>query len=66
MTDQRSLIAPFLRLFDANIVGMHQIKLGRPQASSMVEYFNDRINKVLATRRYTSGEDLEQTLKLFA
>ncbi|MEC8918799.1 MAG: hypothetical protein VX796_14455, partial [Pseudomonadota bacterium] len=28
--------------------------------------FNGRISDVLATRRYTSGEDLEQTLKRYA
>ena len=32
----------------------------------MVERFNGRISDVLATRRYTSGEDLEQTLKRYA
>ena len=31
----------------------------------MVERFNGRISDVLATRRYTSGEDLEQTLKRY-
>lgn len=29
----------------------------------MVERFNGRISDVLATRRYESGEELEQTLK---
>lgn len=31
----------------------------------MVERFNGRISDVLATRRYVSGEDLEQTLKRY-
>ncbi|ATJ82659.1 mobile element protein [Halomonas beimenensis] len=31
----------------------------------MVERFNGRISDVLATRRYESGEDLEQTLKRY-
>ena len=30
-----------------------------------MERFNGRISDVLATRRYTSGEDLEQTLKRY-
>lgn len=31
----------------------------------MVERFNGRISDVLATRRYSSGADLEQTLKRY-
>ena len=41
------------------------IKPGRPQTNGMVERFNGRISDVLATRRYTSSEDLEQTLKRY-
>ncbi|QJQ95216.1 MULTISPECIES: IS481 family transposase [Halomonadaceae] len=41
------------------------IKPGRPQTNGMVERFNGRISDVLATRRYVSGEDLEQTLKRY-
>jgi len=41
------------------------IKPGRPQTNGMVERFNGRISDVLATRRYTSGEALEQTLKRY-
>ena len=41
------------------------IKPGRPQTNGMVERFNGRISDVLATRRNTSGEDLEQTLKRY-
>jgi transposase InsO family protein len=41
------------------------IKPGRPQTNGMVERFNGRISDVLATRRYASGEDLEQTLKRY-
>lgn len=42
------------------------IKPGRPQTNGMVERFNGRISDVLATRRYISGADLEQTLKRYA
>ncbi|WP_027961494.1 integrase core domain-containing protein, partial [Halomonas halodenitrificans] len=42
------------------------IKPGRPQTNGMVERFNGRISDVLSTRRYVSGEDLEQTLKRYA
>ena len=31
-----------------------------------MERFNGRISDVLATRRYVSGEDLEQSLKRYA
>lgn len=41
------------------------IKPGRPQTNGMVERFNGRISDVLATRRYDSSEDLEQTLKRY-
>jgi len=41
------------------------IKPERPQTNGMVERFNGRISDVLATRRYTSGEDMEQTLKRY-
>ena len=41
------------------------IKLGRPQTKVMMERFNGRISDVLAIRRYTSGEDLEQTLRRY-
>lgn len=41
------------------------IKPGRPQTNGMVERFNGRSSEVLATRRYTSREDLEQTLKRY-
>lgn len=39
------------------------IKPERPQTNGIVERFSGRISDVLVTRRYTSGEDLEQTLK---
>lgn len=42
------------------------IRPGRPQTNGMVERFNGRISDVLATRRYVSGEDLEETLKRYA
>lgn len=41
------------------------IRPGHPQTNGMVERFNGRISDVLATRRYVSGEDLEQTLKRY-
>lgn len=41
------------------------IKPGRPQTNGMVERSNGRISDVLATRRYTSSEDLEQALKRY-
>ncbi|MGO2507354.1 MAG: integrase core domain-containing protein, partial [Psychrobacter alimentarius] len=41
------------------------IKPGRPQTNGMVERFNGRISDVLATRRYDSSEDLEQTLERY-
>lgn len=37
-----------------------------PQTNGMVERFNGRIAQVLATRRYTSAEDLESTLLRYA
>ncbi len=40
-------------------------KPGRPKTNGMVERFNGRISDVLATQRYTSSEDLEQTLKRY-
>jgi transposase InsO family protein len=36
------------------------IKPGGPQTNGMTERFNSRISDVLATRRYASGEHLEQ------
>ncbi len=41
------------------------IRPGRAQTNGMVERFNGRISDVLATRRYVSSEDLEQTLKRY-
>ncbi|MDI4661942.1 IS481 family transposase [Cobetia sp. BMC6] len=41
------------------------IRPGRPQPNGMVERFNGRISDVLATRRYDSSEDLEQTLERY-
>ncbi|GAA0564347.1 hypothetical protein GCM10008997_10780 [Halomonas salifodinae] len=41
------------------------IQPGRPQTNGMLERFNGRISDVLATRRYTSAEGLEQTLKRY-
>lgn len=52
--------------YQANGIEHRLIKPGRPQTNGMVERSNGRISDVLATRRYTSGEDLEQTLKRYA
>jgi len=41
------------------------IRPGHPQTNGMVERFNGRISDVLATYRYESREDLEQTLKRY-
>uniref|UniRef100_UPI0035B55906 integrase core domain-containing protein n=1 Tax=Halomonas icarae TaxID=2691040 RepID=UPI0035B55906 len=42
------------------------INPGWPQMNGMVERFNGRITDMLSTRRYISGEDLEQTFKRYA
>lgn len=54
---------PFDQEYQAHGIEHRLIKPGRLQTNGMVERFNGRISDVLATRRYTSGEDLEQTLK---
>ncbi|GGX88076.1 IS481 family transposase [Litchfieldella qijiaojingensis] len=56
---------PFDRMCRAHGIQHRLIKPGRPQTNGMVERFNGRISDVLATRRYVSGEDLEQTLKRY-
>jgi transposase InsO family protein len=38
----------------------------RPQTNGMVERFNDRIEDVLQSHRFHSGEDLEQTILRYA
>lgn len=38
----------------------------RPQTNGMVELFNDRICEVLATTRFDSAENLEQTILRYA
>jgi transposase InsO family protein len=38
---------------------------GKPQTNGMVERFNGRISEVLATTRFDSAENLEQTLKRY-
>ena len=57
---------PFDQMCQTHGIEHRLIKPGRPQTNGMVERFNGRISDVLATRRYTSGEDLEQTLKRYA
>lgn len=57
---------PFDQECQAHGIDHRLIKPGRPQTNGMVERFNGRICDVLATRRYASGEDLEQTLKRYA
>ncbi|TDR52044.1 integrase-like protein [Halomonas ventosae] len=54
---------PFDQECQAHAIEHRLIKPGKPQTNGMVERFNGRISDVLATRRYTSGEDLQQTLK---
>ena len=56
---------PFDRECRSHGIEHRLIKPGKPQTNGMVERFNGRISDVLATRRYTSGEDLEQTLKRY-
>lgn len=56
---------PFDRECQAHGIQHRLIKPGRPQTNGMVERFNGRISDVLATRRYESAEDLEQTLKRY-
>ncbi len=50
----------------AHGIGHRLIKPERPHTNGMVERFNGRISNVRAIRRYTLGEDLEQTLKRYA
>ena len=38
----------------------------RPQTNGMVERFNGRIEDILQSHRFHSGEDLEQTLLRYA
>ncbi|MGP9656296.1 IS481 family transposase [Halomonas sp. AOP35-4E-18] len=57
---------PFDQECQAHGIEHRLIKPGRPQTNGMVERFNGRISDVLATRWYTSGKDLEQTLKRYA
>lgn len=56
---------PFDQECQAHGIEHRLIKPGRPQTNGMVERFNGCISDVLATRRYVSGEDLEQTLKRY-
>lgn len=53
---------PFDQVCQKKGIEHRLIKPGRPQTNGMVERFNGRISDVLATRRYESGVDLEQTL----
>ncbi len=57
---------PFDQECQAHGIEHRLIKPGRPQTNGMVERFNGRISDVLTTRRYVSGEDLEQTLKRYS
>jgi hypothetical protein len=45
----------------ANAIDHRLIKPRTPQTNGMVERFNGRIAEVLATRRFRSGEHLEDT-----
>lgn len=55
----------FDQAWQAHGIEHRLIKLGWPQTNGMVERFNGRISDVLTTRRYESGEDLEQALKRY-
>jgi transposase InsO family protein len=52
----------FDKACQAHCIEHRLIRPGRPQTNGMVERFNARISDVLSTRRYASGEILEQTL----
>ena len=56
---------PFDQECQTHSIEHRLIKPGKPQTIGMVERFNSRISGVLTSRRYTSGEDLEQTLKRY-
>lgn len=53
---------PFDRLCARHSIAHRLIKPAHPQTNGMVERFNGRISEVLATRRFRSGEHLEETL----
>ncbi|MBK8637474.1 MAG: transposase [Chromatiaceae bacterium] len=53
---------PFDRVCAAHRIEHRLIKPAHPQTNGMIERFNGRIGEVLATRRFRSGEHLEDTL----
>jgi transposase InsO family protein len=53
---------PFDRLCARHRITHRLIKPAHPQTNGMVERFNGRISEVLATRRFRSGEHLQETL----
>lgn len=53
---------PFDRLCARRAIAHRSIKPAHPQTNGMVERFNGRISEVLTTRRFRSGEHLEDTL----
>lgn len=57
---------PFDQLCQAHGIEHRLIRPRHPQTNGMVERFNGRISEVLATHRFVSGEDLEQTLLRYA
>lgn len=52
----------FDRLCARHCIAHRLIKPAHPQTNGMVERFNGRISEVLTTRRFRSGEHLENTL----
>jgi transposase InsO family protein len=53
---------PFDTVCTAHAIDHRLIKPRTPQTNGMIERFNGRIAEVLATRRFRSGEHLEDTL----
>ena len=56
---------PFDQVCAAHAIDHRLIKPHHPQTNGMVERFNGRISEVLATRRFRSGEHLEDTLRRY-
>jgi len=56
---------PFDQVCADHTIDHRLIKPRHPQTNGMVERFNGRISEVLATRRFRSGEHLEDTLRRY-
>lgn len=57
---------PFDQVCHAHSIEHRLTKPRHPQTNGMVERFNGRISEVLATTRFVSAENLEQTLLRYA